>query len=78
MQLDSERIADFKAARDLLHPPEVEEAELKAICAFHEERLNSRLQRVLGTTPPGVPSSDHALPVSGQWPPSPRGLADAH
>jgi len=53
MQLDSERIADFKAAQGLVNPPTPEEAELKAICTFHEERLNWRLQRAFEDCFPG-------------------------
>jgi len=51
MQLNSELIGDLKIAQDLIGSPETGEAEraemLKALCAFHEERLNWRLQRVL-------------------------------
>ena len=52
MQLDSERIADFKTARDLIDPPAAEEIERRQIIAFHEERLNWRLQRALGDHSP--------------------------
>jgi hypothetical protein len=67
MQLDSERIRDFKIAQDLTGFPETGEAEraemLRALCAFHEERLNWRLQRAFGNTFPGR--------VSGQPRPGP-------
>ena len=53
MQLDGERIAGFKTARDLIDPPAAEEIERRQIIAFHEERLNWRLQRALGDHSPG-------------------------
>lgn len=45
MQLDSERIADFKTAQALIHPPETEEIERRQIIEFHEARLRWRLQQ---------------------------------
>ena len=45
MQLDSERIADFKTAPALIHPPQVVVIERRQIIEFHEARLRWRLQQ---------------------------------
>jgi hypothetical protein len=58
MQLDDEQIGAFKTAQDLLRPPEIkdlerQELERQQIIAFHEERLNWRLQRAFEEGFPG-------------------------
>ncbi len=70
MQLNSERIGDFKTAQDSTGFPETGEAEraemLRALCAFHEERLNWRLQRAFGNTFPSKFQFIFEGRVSGQ------------
>jgi hypothetical protein len=53
MQLDGERIGDFKIAQEPIDPLTAEEIERRQIIEFHEARLNWRLQRALGDHSPG-------------------------
>ena len=53
MQLDGERIADFKTAQGLIDPPTADEIERRQVIVFHRERLNWRLQRAFEDCFPG-------------------------